>query len=113
MAEISCRCSRRSPIRSRRTRRSSITAAKGSPPPSAKRAGSCTSSLRWKRWAGKLPPEALLATRPGEPLPWLYDLQADIGETRNVAAEHPEIVERLRIILEETDATLTREARGK
>jgi hypothetical protein len=25
----------------------------------------------------------------------LYDLQADIGETRNLAAEHPEIVQRL------------------
>lgn len=74
---------------------------------------------RWKlhavapveRWAGKLPPEALLATRPKDSLPWLYDLEADIGETRNVAAQNPEIVARLKVALEELDATLSREER--
>lgn len=74
---------------------------------------------RWKlhvvapveRWAGKLPPEALLDTVPTDPLPWLYDLEADIGETKNVAADHPEIAARLRAALEEIDTTLATEAR--
>jgi arylsulfatase A-like enzyme len=64
-----------------------------------------------ERWAGKLPPETLLDRKPVEPLPWLYDLEADIGETRNVAAEHPDVVTKLKAMLEETDQELTREAR--
>lgn len=36
----------------------------------------------------------------------LFDLQADIGETRNVAAEHPEIVARLQKLAEECRADL-------
>ena len=64
-----------------------------------------------ERWAGKLPPEALLDKKPAEDPPWLYDLGADIGETKNIAREHPEVVERLRKLLEEMDAMLTREAR--
>jgi len=64
-----------------------------------------------ERWAGKLPPEALLDKKPTTPPPWLYDLETDVGETRNLAAEHPEIVTRLRRLLEETDARLEREMR--
>jgi len=64
-----------------------------------------------ERWAGKLPPEALLDRRPTTPPPWLYDLEADVGETRNLVAEHPEIVTRLQRLLEETDARLEREMR--
>jgi hypothetical protein len=30
----------------------------------------------------------------------LYDLEADIGERRNVQGEHPEVVERLTALLE-------------
>jgi len=41
----------------------------------------------------------------------LFDLEADPGESRNVAADHPDIVERLRAKLEAFDARLTREAR--
>ena len=63
------------------------------------------------KWAGKLPPEALLDKLQQEPLPWLFDLASDIGETRNVAAQHPEVVAKLRADLGQTDATLTREAR--
>jgi arylsulfatase A-like enzyme len=75
---------------------------------------------RWKlhviapveKWAGKLPrKETLLDTRPTTPPPWLYDLEADPGETHDVAAEHPDLVKRLRESLEATDAMLTREAR--
>lgn len=63
------------------------------------------------KWAGKLPPEALLDKLPQEPLPWLFDLSSDIGETLNVAAQHPEVVAKLRADIGQTDATLTREAR--
>ncbi len=64
-----------------------------------------------ERWAGKLPPAALLDRKPATPPPWLYDLEADPGETRNVAAENPEIVARLQKLLEEIDTRLEREMR--
>ena len=81
--------------------------------PSAVRSG------KWKlhlvppveTWAGKLPPEALIDKKPTTPPPWLYDLEADPGETHDVAAEHPEIVERLSKLLKQTDDMLTKEAR--
>jgi arylsulfatase A-like enzyme len=81
--------------------------------PSAIRSG------KWKlhvvapveKWFGKLPPEALLSTKPAEPPPWLYDLESDVSETRNVAAANPDVVQRLKAMLEETDKTLEREAR--
>lgn len=38
---------------------------------------------------------ALLDTKPTTPLPWLYDLSSDVGETKNVAASYPEVVEEL------------------
>lgn len=61
-----------------------------------------------ERWAGKLPvKEALLDTKPTGPLPWLYDLESDVGETKNVAAENPAVVEKLKKALEETDRVLT------
>jgi len=41
----------------------------------------------------------------------LFNLSDDVGETTNVAADHPEVVERLRRKLEQFDADLTREAR--
>lgn len=64
-----------------------------------------------ERWAGKLPPEALLDKKPATPTPWLYNLADDPGETREVGAEHPEIVQRLKRRLEEIDARLEREMR--
>jgi arylsulfatase A-like enzyme len=49
-----------------------------------------------ERWAGKQPvKEALLDTKPGEDLPWLYNLASDVGETKNVAASHPKTVEKM------------------
>jgi hypothetical protein len=36
--------------------------------------------------------------------PRLFDLQADPAELHNVAAEHPDVVERLRTVLEEQRA---------
>jgi arylsulfatase A len=64
-----------------------------------------------EKWAGKLPPEALLDKKPTEAPPWLYDLEVDISETQNVAMAHPDVVKRLKEMLERTDDMLTREAR--
>jgi arylsulfatase A-like enzyme len=41
----------------------------------------------------------------------LYDLQADIGETRNVAAEHPDVVQRLTALAEQFRADLLTQKR--
>ena len=50
-----------------------------------------------EKWAGKQPiNEALLNTKPTTPLPWLYDLTSDIGETNNIADSNPEIVRKLK-----------------
>lgn len=43
--------------------------------------------------------------------PQLYDLEADVGETRNLATEHPEVVRRLTEKLREFDAALQRDRR--
>ncbi len=49
-----------------------------------------------EKWAGKQPViEALLNTKPSTPLPWLYDLSSDIGETKNVASTNPKMVKRM------------------
>ncbi len=65
-----------------------------------------------ERWAGKQPiKEALLDTKPETPLPWLYDLSSDIGETKDVAGSNPEIVEKLKKLAMSFDATLSTEIR--
>ena len=38
------------------------------------------------------------------PAPQLYDLSVDIGETHNVASEHPDVVRRLDALLREVEA---------
>jgi len=55
--------------------------------------------------------ENLLARKPHDALPWLYDLEADLGETQNVAKAHPDVVKLLREKLQHTDKMLTQEAR--
>jgi arylsulfatase A len=46
-------------------------------------------------------------TRPGETFtPRLYNLQVDIGERTNVAAQHPDIVQRLQVLVTKMDADL-------
>jgi arylsulfatase A-like enzyme len=45
------------------------------------------------------------------PLPALYDLSADVGEQTNVAADHPDVVERLTKMAAEFDAQLEKDAR--
>lgn len=65
-----------------------------------------------ERWAGKQPvKEALLDTRPASPLPWLYDISTDIGETRNVAETNQEVVKELTGIALSLDEELDRELR--
>ena len=46
--------------------------------------------------AGKPMPEP----EPGDPPAQLYDLQADLGESSNLHDQHPEIVERLRNLMQ-------------
>jgi arylsulfatase A-like enzyme len=48
------------------------------------------------------------ATRFGEPQPGLrlYNLATDIGETKNVAAAHPEVVQKLKALADKMAATL-------
>ena len=54
-------------------------------------------AVRWGKWKGvRLD---VKADRNG-PLE-LYDLDEDIGETRNVATEHPEIVHKIEDIMDE------------
>jgi len=53
---------------------------------------------RWKLIEPGKGPKVLVntSTETGQaPLPQLYDLQSDLGEKHNVAAEHPDIVEKL------------------
>ena len=65
-----------------------------------------------EKWAGKQPiKESLLDTRPSNPLPWLYDLSSDIGETKNVAESNPQIVKNLRRLAVSFDSNLTKELR--
>lgn len=49
-----------------------------------------------EKWAGIQPVmDALLNTKPATPLPWLYDLRNDTGETHNVSDSNPKIVRQL------------------
>ena len=52
------------------------------------------------------------ATPPAPPPgPQLYDLEADLGEKNNVAAEHPDVVKRLTDLLEKFDAEIKANSR--
>jgi arylsulfatase A-like enzyme len=59
-------------------------------------------AVRQGKWKLAVAPQVDRMGRAQKPLPAsmekprLYDLEADIGETTNVAADHPEVVERLR-----------------
>lgn len=65
-----------------------------------------------EKWAGNQPvKEALLDKKPSTPLPWLYNLSTDIGETNNIAAMHPEIVKSLTELAFAFDEELTKELR--
>jgi arylsulfatase A-like enzyme len=77
-------------------------------------------SGRWKlhllepseRWAGKVPvKEALLDTKPTSPLPWLYDLMTDPGETNNVISSHKDVSQKLQNMAFDFDSSLNKERR--
>jgi hypothetical protein len=55
-------------------------------------------SGRWKLHVWRPEWETDEAARRAGPL--LYDLETDIGETRNVIAQHPEVVKRLEALTE-------------
>lgn len=61
-----------------------------------------------ERWAGKQPvKEALLDTKPSTPLPWLYNLKLDVGETKDLANVNPKTVQKLKNIAKSFDKELT------
>lgn len=65
-----------------------------------------------EKWAGVQPvKEALLDTKPTSPLPWLYDLSKDVGETKNISVSKPLIMEQLRKQALSFDSLLTKEIR--
>jgi arylsulfatase A-like enzyme len=45
------------------------------------------------------------------PVPALYDLSADVGEQKNVAADHPDVVKRLTALCEQLEQDLAARSR--
>jgi len=62
----------------------------------------------WKLLTGG---RSTVKSQPAGPFPELYNLEEDIAEENNVAADHPEIVARLTAILDEYKADLAANAR--
>jgi len=74
-------------------------------------------AVRSGPWKLGLPPQlgagAQKKNAPQAPaVPRLYNLEADIGETNNVAAEHPDIVSRLQGFIAKMDADLGGKGKG-
>jgi len=68
-------------------------------------------AVRWRKWKLHLAlPQANDAK--GQPTSALYDLESDIGEKRNVIAEHPEVVARLRAAVEAFEKRLAENSRS-
>lgn len=59
------------------------------------------------------PKEALLDTKPKTKLPWLYDLDADPGETVEITSQHKDVVAQLTAKAGELDAEMTANARPR
>ena len=55
--------------------------------------------------------QAGVATKPKTAPPWLYNLNEDVGETKNVAEESPEVVASIAKLAREFDRTLSEEMR--
>ncbi|MBM3496436.1 MAG: sulfatase [Armatimonadetes bacterium] len=68
--------------------------------------GEALEAVRSGRWKLHLPRREQNADRPAE----LYDLQADIGETRNLAASEPAVVRRLSALAARMDADVRKGA---
>ena len=72
--------------------------------------------MRWQKWKLALPGRTQrygYAKDPPVADPILLDLQEDIGETKNVAAEHPEVVERLLAMAKTAPTRIKPQGRGK
>lgn len=63
-------------------------------------------AVRCGKWKLHLSGRDTVRKRPDQVFPALYDLSADVAEDHNVAAEHPEIVERLTKLLKEHRAEI-------
>jgi arylsulfatase A len=79
--------------------------------------GTTLQAVRQGKWKLAVAPQAagmekkgdVVAASPGKPR--LYDLDADIGETTDVADAHPDVVSRLRILIQAEAADLATTAR--
>jgi arylsulfatase A-like enzyme len=58
-------------------------------------------AVRQGNWKLHLKVRSTVKSRPAGPVPQLYDLSSDISEAKNVAEEHPDIVERLTKLIEQ------------
>jgi arylsulfatase A-like enzyme len=73
---------------------------------------------RWKLWFGRVPEEAGAGTGAGSTphaatvAPLLYDLDADVAETTDVASSHPDVVERLEALAHAARRDLGDDATG-
>ena len=74
-----------------------------------------TNGVRVGKWKLTLKNRSTVKDQPVGKLPALYDLEADIAETKNLASQHPEIVERLKQLIEahRADIKATLRPRGK
>ncbi len=68
--------------------------------------------MPFERWFGKIPvEESLLDSKPKTYPPWLYDLSADIGATKNIAHDCPDLVAKLSKLMDDLPERLDREIR--
>jgi len=72
---------------------------------------SAVRSGQWKLHIKTPASRASAKEKDAAPVPALYDLSADVGEQTNVAADHPDVVERLTKMAAEFDAQLEKDAR--
>ena len=70
-----------------------------------------TDAVRQGKWKLHVKARSTVKGQPVGKLPALYDLSTDIAETINVAAEHPEVVARLKKLLDAHAADLEANAR--
>lgn len=72
-----------------------------------------TRAVRQGKWKLMLSARSTLKKQPPGPMPALYDLEADISETTNVAEDHPEIVQQLKTLIEQHRADLKKNSRPR
>ncbi len=58
-------------------------------------------AVREGKWKLHVKARSTVKSQPVGPLPQLYDLSTDISETKNIADEHPDVVERLKKLIAE------------